>query len=540
MFSKFIERIEEMNISFREGVFGFLGILCIRFFLENFSNPTPSFPAAPDIITLLHYALFYIAVFLSLALVLRIFIPDIGKISKVLLFGFPVIWLSPIIDLIRSRGAGSLMAYIFATASSLPKSFLEMGGSSFFGGVTFGIKTELVIILIGILVYGIAKTKSILKPVLAVLCAYCVIFFWLALPSFIALLFAPFSGGIAFSPQYFLISHFAAGQSVQNFIRPTVQLSYSYATGTVFNIGISYFYYLLDFLLFIGWMLAYRPNIVRAFLKNARPMRIGHYFLMILIGILAAIKLENAPVLAGWIDGIALLVLFLSYFCAWLFAVGVNDIADTAIDRISNKERPLVTEEISKADMQNGNLFFFSWSLIGGYLGGYWTLFVMLIFTAAYYIYSAPPLRFKRIPIVATFLISLACLSATMAGFYFASPDKLVSRFPLSLLLAIVVCFTLGANIKDIKDIEGDRAADIPTIPVIFGEKAGKLIIGGLLVFSFFAVPAIFVSKILFLPAFIAAVLGYIFVVAEPYKEWRIFALYFAFIAIAAAVLMIH
>jgi len=43
--------------------------------MENLSNPSPSFPAVPDLLTMVHYALFYAGAFLSTVLVLRIFVP---------------------------------------------------------------------------------------------------------------------------------------------------------------------------------------------------------------------------------------------------------------------------------------------------------------------------------------------------------------------------------------------------------------------------------------------------------------------------------
>ena len=73
MFSKIIAKIEKTEVSLGAWIAGFLGIVFVRFFLENLSNPTPSFPAAPDILTMVHYGLFYLAVLLSITLVLRNF-----------------------------------------------------------------------------------------------------------------------------------------------------------------------------------------------------------------------------------------------------------------------------------------------------------------------------------------------------------------------------------------------------------------------------------------------------------------------------------
>jgi len=128
MIAQLIERIENARISLGEAAAAFLGVVLVRFFFEDLSSPPISFPAVIDAPTMLHYLLFYFGVILSLALVINIFVRNIGKVSKFLLFGFPVIWLSPIFDLIVSRGAGYRMTYIFTNSQSLwPKSSENAG-----------------------------------------------------------------------------------------------------------------------------------------------------------------------------------------------------------------------------------------------------------------------------------------------------------------------------------------------------------------------------------------------------------------------------
>jgi 4-hydroxybenzoate polyprenyltransferase len=237
------------------------------------------------------------------------------------------------------------------------------------------------------------------------------------------------------------------------------------------------------------------------------------------------------------VDVLALIILLVAYFCAWIFAVGVNDIVDIEIDRVSNPDRPLVTSTITEDEMHSANLVFLLLSFIGAFLVGYWALFAMMLFTAAYYVYSAPPLRLKRVPVLATFLIALASLSAAAAGFYFASPVQLASAFPWRLLILVLIFFTLVTNVKDIKDVDGDRAAGIATIPTIFKGHVGKTIVGAMLAIAFLSVPVILASAALFIPSLIAAAIGYYFAVAEPYHERRIFILYFVYAAVAGIIL---
>ena len=82
MLAKLIRNIEETRVSFSQAVFGFVGIISIRFFLENLSSHSQSFPAVPDALTLVHYALFYAGAFLSTTLLVHLFAPDIKKYQK--------------------------------------------------------------------------------------------------------------------------------------------------------------------------------------------------------------------------------------------------------------------------------------------------------------------------------------------------------------------------------------------------------------------------------------------------------------------------
>jgi 4-hydroxybenzoate polyprenyltransferase len=537
MLAKLIRNIEETRVSFSQAVFGFVGIISIRFFLENLSSHSQSFPAVPDALTLVHYALFYAGAFLSTTLLVHLFAPDIKKISKVILFLLPVMWLPPMIDLMLSHGAGYQMAYIFASGSALWTNFLTLGGSPLFGGITPGIKVETFIIVVGLASYVFTKTSSIARAVAIAIAGYCLVFAWLAFPSFIVMVGGFFGAQFASVPGYFLIGQVAASHVLTRVVPPPGALSYAIVPGALFNAGISYLFYILDVALFAGWALAYRPRFLKEFLRNCRPERVISFFLMIVVGVFVGMDIEHGQPFGNWVDVLALVVLFAAYFCAWIFAVGVNDIADIEIDRVSNQGRPLVASTITEEEMRGANVLFFLLSFIGAFLVGYWALFAMMLFTAAYYVYSAPPLRLKRIPILATFFIALASLSATVAGFYFASPVVLASIFPGRLLLLVLIFFTLVTNVKDIKDVDGDRAAGIATVPTIGSGSVGKTVVAAMVAIAFLSVPVILSSVALFVPSLIAAAIGYYFVVVEPYHERRIFILYFLYALVIGIVL---
>ena len=536
MIRRIIERIEDVPVTFTQAVFGFLGIISIRFFFENFSSPLQSFPAVFDLPTLVQSALFYLGAYLSSVLLLRVFIPErVTRISKVVLVLLPVMWLPPLIDLAFSGGAGYPMAYIFANSGALFGAFFTMGGGVLFGGATLGIKIEFGILIIAFFSYVFVKTRRILRAVIAALAGYVLIFILMAFPGIIAVIGIAAGGHAGGDPLLFLLGQFASGHLLDHFVRVPGVLPYIEAVGTLFDLGVANILYIADLALIAAWAALYRPGFLGRLLKNWRPERAISYFLVIAIGLLTAVKLQGVAPVAGWMDVISLIILFLSFLFAWLFAVAVNDIVDIDIDRISNQERPLVAGVMTEGEMRSAGAFFLAWSFLGAYLVGYWAVFAMMAFTAAYYVYSAPPLRLKRVPVIGTFLIALANLAAVAAGFYFASTSPFVSAFPPRLFLLILVFFTLITGVKDIKDMEGDRAAKIATVPVIFGPRTGKVVIGAALAAAFLSVPVILLAPALFVPSLVAAVLGYYFVVAESYGEWRIFVLYFSYAAVAGA-----
>ena len=541
MGAKIFARLESVTAPLWQWCAGFIGIIFIRFFFENFSSPTPSFPATPDAATMVHYSLFFIGIFISFALILRIFVSDIGNVTKFLFFAFPIIWLPPIIDLIVSRGVGYRIAYLFPATmqpSSLLRAFLALGSPSPFGGVTPGIHAELVAILIGAALYVYLKTRKVFSAGAAAAMIYLAWFFWFAFPTLIVAIPHFFTGlPTTISPLSSITSSFLSSHLLQNSLRPNALPTYPYAVETAFNKGMSAILCLVDFLLIAGWALLRNPALVRAVSRNLRPARAAYYLGMVAVGTIAVARNAAAPIIANWVDGAYFAVLMLTYLCAWLFAVSTNDLADIAIDTVSNAARPLPSHAVRETDLSDAAFFFLAWLLIGGFVCGYWATFTVLTFTAAYYIYSARPLRLKRIPLLSSFLISVATLSALMAGFYFADPGKTVSDFPARIILLVIVCITLAANFKDIKDVAGDRMDGIATIPVIFGEERGKQIAGTLLAAAFLLVPAILKNWALFLPSLAAASFGYGFCVTKHYKEWRVFAVYFIYLGVVCALL---
>jgi geranylgeranylglycerol-phosphate geranylgeranyltransferase len=162
----------------------------------------------------------------------------------------------------------------------------------------------------------------------------------------------------------------------------------------------------------------------------------------------------------------------LAFYLAWQVAVCTNDVVDADLDAVANPERPIPSGQHYGQPhglSERGVLAVRDRRRLSRRAP---VLFALLAFTAAYWVYSMPPLRLKRWPVINPFLVALACLAATAAGFFQAAPGMPWATLPLRVVVMILIGFTLAANVKDVKDIAGDRQEGILTLPVLAGRTA--------------------------------------------------------------------
>jgi len=240
-------------------------------------------------------------------------------------------------------------------------------------------------------------------------------------------------------------------------------------------------------------------------------------------------------VVGSLFDLVSFISLYLALFFAWLFAVWENDEVDIEIDKISNEGRPLVDKKISFSIIEWKNLkfLFLGYSLSFAFLSGFYSFMFIIMFILIYHIYSAPPLHLKRFLGISSLLIAINALLAVWMGFFMSSGTANLNAFPSKYTFGILGLFFLVENVKNIKDIDGDRREGIKTIPVIFGEKRGKLIIGICLFISSLLVPIIFYFNLytLILAIIFGSILFFL-VNKKIFKENYIFITYFTYIII--------
>ncbi len=188
--------------------------------------------------------------------------------------------------------------------------------------------------------------------------------------------------------------------------------------------------------------------------------------------------------------------------------------------------------------MVSSSYVFFMIAVIGSWCAGFYSFFFVSVGLAVAYIYSAPPLRLRRITLLSSFVISVVILSATLSGFFFVSYDKKIHSFPTLVSLGIIIFYTLQINFKDMKDIEGDSRQDVKTLPVFF-KKNGAKITGICFALGYLLVPIFLGSYYLYLASIPASIIGYKLITKKRYNERLVFILHFSFLICVIAIFLL-
>lgn len=530
MINKILDDIKNQHITITSWVLGFIGVLFVRFILEALSSPTYSGIIQSDPYTLVHYSLYFSAVTLATILILGWAIRDYVFSYKVVLFGLPLIWIAPLIDIVFSKGVGFRMSYIFNDFEKLFYDFITFFGPNLHYGATIGIRLGILVSLLGI-GYIIWKQKvGFVRNILSLFILYTIIFSFFSLPSIIFKLNNLNTVGVDTGT---IVEYFQRIINNSNIVHNTLHEGFSSVSEIRFiEIGfnklISQILFIFSFVisLIIFWKINQKKFISVA--KNSRPERIASYQLLLLSGCgYAYINNLSGPV--SWVDFIGLVCLIISWFSLWMHAVHINDIEDVEIDKISNKNRPLINGSVDKEGMADIGTFWLVTSLTGSWCAGYYPFFMSLVYIFAYYIYSSSPFRLRRFPLIPNFLIAVAGLATIQSGFFYVSKYKEYQVFPISLSVGILIMIFLAINTKDMKDVEGDGKNGIMTIPTLF-PKNGSVIVGACFALSLILVPYFLKISLMYIFAIPLAIIGYKFINKKPYKEEPLFFVRFIFL----------
>ena len=524
------EKIFESNENEHLNIFNIflslISVVFIRTFLENFSSPHISGYYIPPYALFVHYLYFYFSLLFSLIILLHFFTKvTLTKLVSITIKLFPIIWLPPIFDLIITAGKGWKMSYLFLSPVQLINDFFSFFGPLTKTGITPGMRIEIATILLLIYLYIQYKTNSSLRATIGTICAYIIFFIYLALPSLIMIFYANDSSNI-----FLFLNSIYKGSLLgvqQSIVGTTINQSYILTLEHVFNIFMARFFWIIIFFQLLLILFIYNKDVFITWIKNSRWERVLYYILIALLGFGIYFHTENNITAYNVIDLVGIIVFLILIAINFWIAVIINDFTDINIDKISNINRPLAMEKISKKELTSIGAVLGIFGITGVVLLPYISLVSLLLFQFSYFIYSSHPLRFKKTFFTSSLLLGLNALVLAVGGFFLISRDQHLTFFPSTFIWLIFIGFSILSNVKDIKDFEGDKLEKIYTLPVIFGLKNGKLIIS-FICFLFVMLFPLLLEKYFLATATIVPALLFLFLINKKnYEEHKVFYLFY-------------
>lgn len=493
-------------------------IVALRVFIEFFLASRAIFIEL-ILIEYLHNFLFFALaiglIWLNLSFFLKV---NLQKLSRLFLWSLWGILLPPIFDMLKTRGGVFWSFYIIGGPKFLFSQYLLFLSGLPSGIVYFGTKIVFLasIILSASVIF--IKTKNIFRSISGAFFTYTALFLIGSAPSILAIIYYLFRENYAFAynlEAYQIIQLFSS--SLPIFGVNLGNLAYALPYNLEF---ILYFLFLVMLGLF--FLLIDRKKTLAIF-RNARfPQLIYHGGLFFMgMGLGAWFYRENVSL--NVISFFATIDLLLAIWFSWLASVVVNDIYDFSLDSISNPERPLQSGIIDAKKYSEIGWLFFYLALFGGCLVSLKFAGLFLVYQMLAWVYSANPYRLKRFPIIASFMSAMASMIIFFIGFSLFSGDQNITELSWRVTILLIISYTFSLPIKDLKDIAGDKKDGVMTLPVIFGEKTGRIIIGSGMFFSFLASVFLLNEKRLFFPALFFAALTYLVVNNKKIHPRKVF-----------------
>ncbi len=478
-FENIISRLEDSSAPWWAFALTFLFIITLRNFLEVFSAEI-----SIEFLSFLGFLVWYSVLASILALLLKFITGEqIKKVIRLIIPSFVMILLAPVIDLIISGGKYYHITYLLPSIhSNLIGRFFTFFGSFEGIGVTPGLKLEIALGLLGSFIYFRIKKTSYFRSLVGTFAVYVILFFFGSTP--------------------FLLK----------WILEKAGLRYTFSHSPLNQLHLILF-------LMAGTLLFYlmAKDLFRAVKDDIRGWRIIAFELLFGGGVILAMKGGYLQLSSDNLFGFILIPI--SIFLAILYCTMENNIADLEIDRISNSERPLIKNSVSLSRYRRSSWLFLGAALLTSGVVGFVPLFLILLFIGNYFLYSVPPLRLKRIPLLSKLSISVNSLALVILGFTLAGGE--LYKFPSLIATLILGIFTPTASFIDIKDYEGDKKAGVKTLPVLLGLKKSKIIIGIFLWLAYLS--PYFIAPVLIIPGFFLGLIQFYLINKEPYREWPVF-----------------
>lgn len=183
----------------------------------------------------------------------------------------------------------------------------------------------------------------------------------------------------------------------------------------------------------------------------------------------------------------------------------LNQCTDVEIDKINKPARPIPSGKISLSSACMLFIILYGLSLLLSYFVNHEFMLLTIFATLLGLGYSIKPFKFKDRLFISNLSISIGYgLLNFLLGW---SANKPIEDAPLSMLLFLTL-FDLFANIsKDYRDIEGDKAYGVRTLPIVLGIKR-SIILQFIGLYSISIISIFTISKPFFIAPIICIVIS--------------------------------
>ncbi|KAL2464803.1 Homogentisate solanesyltransferase [Forsythia ovata] len=208
------------------------------------------------------------------------------------------------------------------------------------------------------------------------------------------------------------------------------------------------------------------------------------------VSLVARALIEN-PNLIRWSLFLKAFSGLLALICGNGYIVGINQIYDVGIDKVNKPYLPIAAGDLSvqSAWFMVLLLAVIGLLIVGMNFGPFITgLYCLGLFLGT--IYSVPPFRMKRYPVIAFLIIATVRGFLLNYGVYYATRAALSLTFewssPVAFITTFVTLFALVIAItKDLPDVEGDRKFQISTLATKLGVRNIAFLGSGLLLINY-------------------------------------------------------
>jgi geranylgeranylglycerol-phosphate geranylgeranyltransferase len=176
----------------------------------------------------------------------------------------------------------------------------------------------------------------------------------------------------------------------------------------------------------------------------------------------------------------------------------INQIYDYEIDRINKPDRPLPGGRMTRKDAAKLGLGAYILAVLLAAFINMPVLIVVIITALITFFYSAPPIRFKKNPVLANVAMALPRgLLLPVVGWLAVRPDDPWNFTPWSIGLILFLYVVGAATTKDYADMKGDAAGGVRTLPVVLGIRRSAWVISPFFIVPFLLIPVFVEFKLI-------------------------------------------